>query len=132
MNAMRKNREKKVTVFALCVVLVGLFAISGCDKLRNVNVDELSEAMANCNVWVYYDETQCSDKWGSAYVSENEKKQNVTMYLENLNIHIYDILIVNDGMPEFCSACSCKTGFRIHCKVKKDDLSKIKTEKFYE
>jgi len=45
MNAMRKNREKKVTVFALYVVLVGLFAISSCDKLRNLRVDEIIEIL---------------------------------------------------------------------------------------
>jgi len=47
MNAMRKNREKKITVAILCTVLVGLFAISGCDKLQRLHVDELTEACKN-------------------------------------------------------------------------------------
>jgi len=32
MNAIRKKRQKKIRVFALCAVLVGLFATTSCEK----------------------------------------------------------------------------------------------------
>ena len=52
MNEMRKKRQKKITVFALCVVLVSLFAVTSCDKLRNLRVNELAESVVkNTEIW---------------------------------------------------------------------------------
>jgi hypothetical protein len=119
-----KNGIKKPLWFKvitiLYLVVITLFAVISC------------EVSTTNTVRVYYDETECADKWGSSNIPESEKKQNVINYFDNLNIHIYDIQIINDGIEEECKACFCRTGYRIHCKIKEDDLSKIKKENFYE
>ena len=112
--------KSKLIVYILFLLLVSVF-VTNCNKQQSTNI-----------IRVYYNETKCSDKWGSSNIPENEKKQNIIMYFENLGIRIYDIQIVNDGTSEECKACFCKTGYRIHCKINKDDLSKFKTENFYD
>ena len=39
------KKTVKFTVLGLCLGLVGLFAVMGCEKLRNLRVDELVEAI---------------------------------------------------------------------------------------
>ena len=104
--------------FALLSILFAFVLFTGCKT---------------DTIQVYYDETKCLDKWGSnENTPENEKIQSIAAYFDDLNIHIYDVEIVNDGTLEGCEACSCKTGNRVHCKVSKNDLDKIKLERFYE
>ena len=94
--------------------------------------ETICEVSTNETIRMYYDETGCFDKWGSSNIPENKKKQNIVKYFNNLGICIYDIQIINDGILEECKACFCKTGYRIHCKIEKNDLKKIKKENFYE
>ena len=52
MKKLSRKTGKKITALALCMGLVGLFATTSCDKIRNnLNVAELSEAIKNmpCN-----------------------------------------------------------------------------------
>lgn len=103
---------------SLCFSIVVLFSLSGCTKSGNVK-------------WVYYDETQCADKW--TYTNNNESlKLNVISYMKSKGITIYEMEIFNDRTAESCTECSCKSGRRLKCKVKKSDLKEIKQEGFYE
>jgi hypothetical protein len=81
--------------------------------------------------WVYYDETKCADKWTTTLNNE-ALKQNVTSYLQSKGITIYEIEIFNDRTAESCGECYCKSGRRFKAKVRKSDLSEIKSEGFYQ
>jgi hypothetical protein len=82
--------------------------------------------------WVYYDETQCMDKWRSSNVSDNEKIKNVKEYLESKDIQVLNVEILTDGPYVDCDACSCTTGKRIKCEIKESDLEKAINERFYQ
>ena len=74
MNAMRKNREKKITVAILCAVLVGLFAISSCDKLQRLRVDEIDWSMLEATpkvLMLTVDYTTNTFKGGKEFVFAN-------------------------------------------------------------
>jgi hypothetical protein len=102
----------------LCLSIVILFSLFGCAKNANVK-------------WVYYDETQCADKW--TYTNNNESlKLNVISYMKSKGITIYKMEIFNDRTADSCTDCYCKSGRRFKCKIKKSDLNEIKQEGFYQ
>ena len=82
-------------------------------------------------IWVYYDETNCFDKWGNVEVSIKEKKKNIKKYLASKNIIVLKLEITNEGILETCTGCSCTTGNRINCKIYESDLQKAINENFY-
>jgi hypothetical protein len=98
-------------------LIISVFLL-GCGKSMSVK-------------WVYYDETQCADKWDFSPINE-KLKENVTNYLNSKDIKVLEIEIFNDRTPDACTSCNCKTGRRVKVKVKKRDLSEIKSEQFYE
>ena|SRR5688572_28335716 len=81
--------------------------------------------------WVYYNQTQCADKWGS-YTSNEDLKSKITTYCDSKSIEVFDIEIFTISEADACLDCTCKTGRRIKLKVMKRDLDEIKTEGFYE
>lgn len=98
------------------LLLIGILFVN-CSKTSNVK-------------WMYYNETQCADKW--PFDLNNEKlKQNVTDYLKTKGIKVLEIEIYVDGTAEACTACECKTGRRVKCKVKKREEDNMKGEGFY-
>lgn len=105
--------RKFKSTFLILVVTTLLF---GCGK-SNVK-------------WVVYDETYCADKWD--YNINNEKlKDNVVSYMKSKSIKIYELEIFSDRTAESCSACTCKSGRRFKCKVKKNDVNDAKALGFY-
>ena len=82
-------------------------------------------------IWVYYDETYCSDKWGDSDVPDNKKIKNVKKYLKSKEISVFKIEISYTGAYEICQACTCKSGNVIKCKISETDLQKSINENFY-
>jgi len=87
--------------------------------------------------WVYFDETGLNT-WG-AYKKDGTQDEKITeavkKNLEEKNTSIIEIKIENDGLlpgQMACTAANCKTGRRIHCKVKKEDVSVMLENGFYE
>jgi len=116
---------KKVTSYKLqrllstfCILLFSFFFLlfGGCKK---------------DTIWVYYNETGCMDKWGVANVPDSKKTNNVKRYLNRKGIHVITLEITNDGIPDPCKACFCKTGKRIRCEIYENDLKKALNENFY-
>jgi hypothetical protein len=104
----------RVRVFLALLVLSAI--LSGCGK-SNVR-------------WVVYDETLCADKW--EYSPVNEKlKDNIVAYFKGKGVKVLELEIFNDRNPDQCSDCTCKTGRRVKCKVKKRDVDNMKGESFY-
>jgi hypothetical protein len=81
--------------------------------------------------WIYYDETNCADKWTSSGTNEI-LKDNITEYCKSAGVKILEIEIITDRNPDNCSECICKTGRRVHCKISKSDIDKSKGLGFYE
>ena len=81
--------------------------------------------------WLWYDQTLCSDKWGT-YKNNEDLKRVMLEYFDSKSIKVYDIEIFSNGTVDGCLSCSCKTGKRIKLKVKKRDLKAIKEEGFYQ
>jgi len=83
-------------------------------------------------IWVYYDETHCSDKWGVAKVPDEEKIKKIKEHLRSQQIHVIKVEINSDGRLEVtCRACHCETGVIIKCKINERDLFKATNENFY-
>lgn len=81
--------------------------------------------------WLYYNQTQCADKWGS-YTNNEDLKLKITEYFDSKGIDVYDIEIFSNGTPDACLDCTCKTGRRIKLKIMKRNLDEMKEEGFYE
>jgi hypothetical protein len=109
--------KKKIILSAATIVLC-LFAFLGCTKSGNVR-------------WVYYDETNCADRW--EYTNNNEKlKDNIIEYLDGRGVTVHEIEIFRRLEAESCSDCNCRTGRQIKCKIKKSDLDNARSEGFRE
>lgn len=103
-------------IFSLILILSAF--VLGCGKSGNVR-------------WVQYDETYCADRWD--YNINNEKlKENITTYLKDQGIKVLELEIFSDRTAETCRECTCKSGRRIKCKIKKRDVKEAKTLGFYE
>lgn len=86
---------------------------------------------SNNNIWVFYDETYCSDVW--KYNSNNEAlKQNIVDFFKTEGVSILELEIYIDRPEEVNNTCQNKTGRRVKCKVKKKDLSRMQSRGFYE
>ena len=83
-------------------------------------------------VWVYYDETYCTDSWGKSSLTEKEKKNNIESYLDNLGVKVFKVKISEEGTPDSCFSCGCKSGNIIKCKIKEKDIDILINEGFYQ
>ena len=111
-------RKFTLSFLRLAAVVLVVLSLSRCGKSSNVR-------------WVFYDETNCSDKW--TYTNNNEVlKDNIVDYMDSKGVKIFEIEIFTIVEAESCHECSCKTGRQIKCKIKKGDLSNAKSEGFYE
>jgi len=110
--------KQKTHFLRFGVLLMALFLFSQCAKTGKTK-------------WVYYNQTQCSDKWG-AYTNNEDLKIKITEYFDSKSIDVFDIEIFSNGTADACLDCTCKTGRRIKLKVMKRDLDEIKEEGFYE
>jgi hypothetical protein len=116
MNLVVLKYANRITVKALLIGLVVVFI--ACNK-------------ANHYVWVFCDETYCSNGWTAS--NNNEAlKQNVVDYYKGKGTTIYDLEIFSDRDAETNTTCFNKTGRRVKCKIKNHDLKKMKAEGFYE
>ncbi|MGM0582496.1 MAG: hypothetical protein ACQETL_17590 [Bacteroidota bacterium] len=65
-------------------------------------------------------ETYCADPWELNNIeSDEELKEQVSEYLNNLDIDYFELVISHDGQMEACRACGCKTGRIIRFKSDK-------------
>jgi hypothetical protein len=81
--------------------------------------------------WIYYDETNCADRW--EFTNNNELlKDRIVAYYKGKGVRIYEIEIFSDRTREACSECICKTGRRVKAKIKHKDAKVMKAEGFYE
>jgi len=111
------SMAQRLLMFRTILILLVVSAVFfGCNK-TNVK-------------WLHYDETNCSDRWDSN-INNERLKDNVVAYLEGKGIKVLEIEIFSDGTSDSCADCSCKTGRRIKCKVKKRDVNDIKSQGFY-
>jgi hypothetical protein len=102
------------------VVIICLLATSSCKKDKDT-------------LWVYYDETFCSDAWGDSDELEPIKKNNIKAYLKNNNVEVFEIKF-SKFFPEegYCKSCGCRSGVRIESKIKARDLDKALSFRFYQ
>lgn len=119
----------KAIIFLITIVIAT--TATSCEKLYNT-------------IWVYYDETFCTNPWSSIInigvdTPKDEKIKAVEEYFKDKGIKIFKIEIEEDETlldfyPDsiICLACHCKTGYRIKCKIKESDLSKMEKEGFYQ
>lgn len=115
-------------IIILFTLVIAATTIS-CEKLYNTT-------------WVCYDDTFCANPWSSIInisveTPQNEKIKAVEKYFKDKGIKTFKIEIVKDKTlldfyPDsiICLACHCKTGYRVKCKIKERDLSKMKKKVF--
>ena len=111
----------------ILITLIIAATTIGCEKIYNT-------------AWVYYDETFGTNPW-SSYINvavdtpENEKIKAVEEYFKDKGIKIFKIEITKDNPPIngiLCLVPHCETGYRVKCKIKEKDLSKMEKEGFYQ
>ena len=108
----------KTKYFFFLGLLAALFVFVTCGKRNDI-------------LWVYYDETNCADRWQPNHNNEL-LKDNLKEYYDTKGVHIYDVEIFLDRTPEGCPDCLCKTGRRFKAKIKGKDLKALKADGFYE
>lgn len=74
-------------------------------------------------IWVFYNETQCSNPWPIDNDTSTETK--VQQYLNNNGIQVFDIKIATYFSGPFCESCLCSTGRNIYVLVLNSDLENI-------
>lgn len=88
-----------------------------------------SDDDAGDTILVLYNQTYCSDSWGTAE-TDTDLADIIKNHFQSVNIEIYDVSIDNNGTPESCLACSCLSGKRIILEIKKEDINFIKEHGF--
>ena len=109
------------TILLILISFMGMSTFSSCEKITKTT-------------WIFYDETWGTDPWGSEEISENDKTQNVEDYLKNKGVKVFEVRVVNDANTGdiLCFAMNCKTGNRIHAKIRKKDIDNAINAGFYE
>ena len=79
-------------------------------------------------VWVYHDITRSdvSTVNGIGCVKAAKK------YLRSKNIQVFKAEFTSDGTLDPCSCSDCRTGKRIKCEIREEDLDKATEENFYQ
>ena len=82
--------------------------------------------------WACYNELGCDswNPWGS--IENGNTESTVIDFLEDNNVHVFDIKIEVYSNGPFCMACSCPTGRAIKVLVLESDIKKIKDLGFYQ
>ena len=104
--------------YSIIFFLICFYVFTGCEKSGDT-------------IWVYYDETYCSDPWGEVGTTDPERKEVIAEYLRSEGINIFRIEITGEGNQQVCLACHCTTGKLIKCEILENDFSKIKGLGFY-
>ncbi len=110
---------KPEIIFVFIKTVFLFFIMNACEKITN-------------KTWIFYDETGCSDPWGAFNMDESEKIKKIEDFLKERNVLVFEIKIVNDGTIDTCFACHCKTGRRVHSKIKDKHKEIAFAEGFYE
>ncbi|MGJ3235745.1 hypothetical protein [Marivirga sp.] len=99
----------RIVVFKFVLPLIIVFlSILSCES-----EEELSGELED----FFRAETYCADPWEQNNIdSDEELKEQVSEYLNNLDISYYDLKITHDGEKQFCFACHCTSGRLIRFK----------------
>jgi hypothetical protein len=116
---MKTSTIKLKLVLSIGVVLM-LSILVGC-KIESTN---------SITFWVFYNETQCSDPWGTYDLMDNEKKRVITAYFKNKGVEILKIKFNKNNIHPACALCPCTTGTIILSEIKKEHLLVMKEDGF--
>lgn len=94
-----KKEALKAGLWLMCIIL----GFTSCKK-----EDDLPENLVS----YYYEETYCADPWENNNSSSDAALQTIVSdYLSiSLGVKFYRLRITDEGTPQACFACSCKTG----------------------
>lgn len=105
---------KKLLLFVLLVVL---FALTGCEKYNN-------------ETWMSFDETVCPPGWVDPDNDRNTKDW-LEGYLRGNQVVPIKIKIKGDYLANTCSYCDCPTGRVFRVRIDKMYISKMEWLGFY-
>lgn len=81
---------------------------------------------SNNDVWVYYDEVKCEDKWEYA-ADSSQIAANVMNYAESNSLVVLDFRITRipgTDLATPCEECDCKSFRRFELRIKQGDKQK--------
>ena len=98
----------------ICLLFcIGIIGFSACKKNH---------------IWVCYDIT-----WSDlSTVNGIGSVQAAKKHLRNKNIHVFKAEFTPDGTVDDCKCSNCRTGKRIKCEIRKDDLDNAIESNFYQ
>lgn len=83
------------------------------------------------SVWVLYEESYCSDPWGTEFEDENAKLKAVKEYLNEMDIRTFKVEAGADIEKSVCNSCECGNGGVIRAKVHEDDRQAVVAAGWY-
>ena len=86
-------------------LVLGLLIAYGCNK----HCDQQK------GVQFKYAQTYCADPWRSSN-SDDGTINDVQRYFDSLSIPVSNVSILNNGIAELCSSCSCLSGKNIYLR----------------
>lgn len=98
-------------------ILLIAVSVFSCTKTKSIGEDEY--------VTLSYDQTFCADPWG-ADSNDTITLNQVSHYLDSVDLYIAALNIQNVTSPETCFACSCKTGKKIYVSTLNSETLKEK------
>lgn len=75
----------------------------------------------------FWAQTKCAEPWSNdPDLSDLQIQQEVVVYLDGLDIAVFDIwLDSDDAFAQACEACVCTTGIKIYVRVDKIDRQEM-------
>lgn len=95
--------------------IVGLCALSGCDKKQDAPEPEQTVALT-------YSQTYCADPWGGAQTPQ-QLVTAASAYLQQQNIVATDVTAAALNPQQTCNACQCKSGVVLEAFVRPQDVN---------
>ena len=101
------------------IILLGfvVMSLAACKKSGRIGENEY--------VTLTYKQTSCADPWINAG-TDSLTLINIANYLNSSGLYIASLSIKQDGPPETCLACVCKTGKTIFVSTLNSETMKAK------
>ena len=112
------STEKKPMRAAFVLFILIASVIFACTK-KNYRIGD------NEYVTLTYKQTFCADPWATG-ANDSLTLVNVAAYLNSSSLYIAGLNIKQDGSPDMCLACACKTGKTITVSTLNSETLKAK------
>ena len=121
--------QNRITEYTKLICYFMLLFAAACKK--NPLDSDCTQCNNSCNrICMIYEQTGCSDPWKYDLNNDDNQKNILISYFNNLNISLHKVELDNEGSIDHCRACFCRTGKRFKVLVDKTHLAVMIEHKF--